>query len=196
MTRTECRESLRVKDTDKVCLLLGWDLKRKGLDIVMKAVNKCRESDPNIILGVIGAGRGKPADYAETFIRRETEFSPNEPWIRYFNDYEDMFAVHRAIDVYISASRKEAFSYGLLGSISQDTPIVVSDVPGTKWSAEYSNSYFYPVEDYKACAEAIMKALKTGRVKTNSAEMIEEYGIDQWCDKVLEVYSTVMKKSV
>lgn len=190
MTRGECRERLGLRETDKCVMLLGWDLKRKGLDIALKAVRKCRESDPDVCFGMIGVGT-EPSDYAREFILRETGIDPAEPWIHFFDSYEDMFAVHRAVDVYLSASRKEAFSYGLLESISQDTPVVVSDIPGTRWADMYSSSFFYPTEDADACAGAIMTALAKGRGATNSAELVKKYGIDQWCDTMLWIFDAV-----
>lgn len=188
MSREECREFLGVSENEKVCLLLGWDPKLKGLDIALKAVHECRREDPDVVLAIIGVGRGAPADHAVRFIRNETEFDPNEPWIRYLHVYEDMFAVHRAIDVFLSASRRDAFSYGLLESISQDTPVVVSDIPGTRWAKAYNHCFIYPVEDYSKCAEAIMKALRAGRTETNSADVVDKYSIEKWCDKMMGVY--------
>ena len=190
LSREECRKELGLKNSDKCVFLLGWDLKTKGVDIALKAIHKCREKDDNICLGIIGVGSG-PADFAKDFIRQETGFSPSEPWIHFFDSYEDMFAVYRAIDVYLMASRSEGFPYALLEAISQDTPVVVSDIPSTKWASLYNNSYFYPTEDIDACADTLLRALANGRKETNSAEIVARYGIDQWCDKVIEVYRTI-----
>lgn len=190
-TREESRTELNLSPNEKVCFLLGYDLKGKGLDIALKAIEKCRETDKNIILGIIGAGELAPTECTKDFIRTETGIDPNEPWIRFFKSHEDMFAVHRAIDVYISASRKEAFSYGLLEAISQNTPIVVSDINGTKWSSEFSNSHFYPVENPDKCSEAIFEALKCGRCESNYKTVVSHYSVDTWCDKILEVYNKV-----
>ena len=187
MTREECRSYLGFRGTDKVCLLLGWDMKRKGLDIALKAIQRCHKSDPDVCLAVLGIGTG-PSDSAKEFIRSETGIDPAEPWIKYLDSCEDMFAVHRAIDVYLSASRKEAFSYGLLETISQDTPIVVSDIPGTRWTDIYTSSFFYSTEDDADCADAIRRALKLGRRQTNSGEIIKKYNIDTWCERVMDAY--------
>lgn len=190
MTREECRNKLGLKGNEKCVFLLGWDLKRKGLDIALKAVQKCREMDDTICFGIIGVGMD-PSDEVKAFIIRETGMDPSESWIHFFDSYEDMFAVHRAVDVYLSASRKEAFSYGLLESISQNTPVVVSDIPGTKWAEIYDNSYFYPVEDVEACAKAIMAALNTGRKVTNSIDIVDKYGIERWCDRIIQIYRSL-----
>ena len=188
MSRDECRESLGINDSENVCLLLGWDLQCKGLDIALKAVNECRRRGHNVVLGVIGAGKGEPSSSAASFIRQETGLDPTESWIHYFKDCEDMYAVHRAVDCYISSSRWEGFSYGLLEAISQNTPVVVSNIPGTRWAKEYDNSFFYPVENHNKCADAIIMALHAGRAETNSASVIEKYSIDHWCNRVLEIY--------
>lgn len=189
MTREECRAELGLAPEEKVCFILGWDLKRKGLDTALKAVKKCREKDESIVLGIIGAGEGAPTDFAKDFIKNEGGFDPNEPWIRYFNNFEDMFAVHRAIDVYLSTSRQEGFPYGILEAISQDSPIVASDIVSQLWASEYTNCHFYPVEDPDKCAEAILDALAQGRCETNSAQIIDRYSVDRWCDKIVSIYN-------
>lgn len=192
MTREECRETFDIKPSDKVCLLLGWDMKLKGLDVALKAIKKCREKDTDIVLGVIGIGHGSPTDSAKKFIEREApDIEPSEPWIKYLDSYEDIFAVYRAVDVYLMASRKEGFPYSLLESISQDTPTVISDIQENQFARKYSNAFYYPVEDVDACAEAIIEALQKGRVKTNSSEFLKKYRIDMWCKKVLKVYEMV-----
>lgn len=190
MNQKECRKELGLKQSDKCVFLLGWDLKRKGLDIALKAVQKCRETDENICFGMIGVG-AEPTNYVKEFIQRETGIDPSEPWIHFFDSWEDMFAVYRAIDVYLMASRHEGFPYALLEAISQSAPVVVSDISSTKWASSYDNSYFYPTENVDACANAILKAVSNGRKENNSAEIVTRYGINQWCDKVLEIYHTV-----
>lgn len=188
MTREECRRNLQVDKNEKVCFLLGWDLKRKGLDIALKAIEKCRESDENIVIGIIGAGEKEPTDYAKSFIQEECNINPKASWIKYFNNYEDMFAVHRAVDVYLAVSRQEGFPYGMLEAISQNTPIVASEIKAQLWAKEYTNSYFYPTENYDKCADAITKALQNGRRDSNYLDIIDKYSIDKWCNNIIEIY--------
>ncbi len=131
MTRQEMRAKLGVDENEKLCLLLGWDMKRKGLDIATKAVEYLRKEKLNVKLAVIGFGN-KPSENVRAFMQQEG-VENFEDSIRFLDSVEDIFALHRAIDVYVSASRKEAFSYGLLESISQNTPVVVSDISGTRF---------------------------------------------------------------
>ena len=192
LTREQCRSTLGFNADDKIVLFLGWDLYRKGLDIAIKAINECRKKDPNIILGLIGVGNSDECRY---FIQNRTGISPDVPWIKQLHGGEDMFSYHRAADVYLSASRSEAFSYGLLEAISQNTPIVVSDIAGTRWSMEYNRSYSYPVEDPQKCAGAILDALADNHTDTtNAQEMIEKYSIENWIQRIEQVYTETMPR--
>ena len=95
-------------------LFLGWDMLRKGLDVAIKAVEAYRKTDPSLKLGVIGVGsNGKPSERAEQFLRSRG-VDPNTEAVIYMHSYEDIFALNRAVDCYISSSRAEAYSYGIL----------------------------------------------------------------------------------
>ena len=189
-TKEETRAKLKINDNEKICLFLGWDYYRKGLDIAIKAVNKVRKIDPNVVLGVVGFGNA-PGEDCLRFISEKTGIEPNTPWVRYFPSCEDMFAYHRAADVYISASRSEAFSYGILEAISQNTPIVVSNIKGTSWCHKYNKLFTYPTENADACADEIMKALSLGRSKSNADEIVEDFSIEKWCSQMLEIYKSL-----
>lgn len=115
-------------------------------------------------------------------------------WIHFLPSTEDMFSYHRAADVYLSASRKEAFSYGILEAISQNIPVVVSDVEGTQWAKEYSKCVQYPVEDPVSCAAALEKALLSGVSPSNKEQLMEHYGINSWCQQIIDIYHQMLYK--
>lgn len=189
-SREECREELGITPQEKICLFLGWDVHRKGLDIAVKAVNKIRETDPTMLLGIVGIGDPPNPDRMK-FISDTTGIDPESSWIRYLPSREDMFAYHRAVDVYLSASRSEAFSYGILESISQNTPVAVSDIKGTSWCHSYTKAVVYPTEDYKACADAIKSALALGRSESNADEIVGKYSIENWCSQMIGIYKSL-----
>lgn len=186
-TSEEIRTEIGVMPDEKLVLFLGWDLHRKGLDIAIKGVSEYRKTNPKVKLGVIGAGRGAPSDNTEHFLK-QAGCNPNEDWILYLNDYEDMFALNRAADIYISASRAEAFSYGLLEAISQNNPVVASDIEGTSWSWEYSKCTVFRNEDALDCANALKKAIEMGDIESNYQSIAKQYGVDVWCKKIISVY--------
>ena len=186
-SREETRAALGLRQQDKACMLLGWSLDVKGLDIALRAVEECRKQDPDILLCVVGFGSA-PNARAVDYISQRTDIDPYSPWIRYWEDTEDIFSYHRAADAYLSCSRTEGFSYGVLEAISQNTPLVLSDIRGTRWAAAYDHSFVYPVEDPAACARSIEAALRIGRTPSNYETVIEAYDLTGWCEKMIRIY--------
>lgn len=191
LTREERRAQLGISPDQKLCLFLGWDMYRKGVDIAVKAVADLRLKNPCVHLGLVGFS-GQPSEQALNWIRERTGIEPLCDWIRFFSSTEDMFSYHRAADVYLSASRKEAFSYGILEAISQNTPVVVSDIEGTAWAQKYSKCINYPVEDAHACAEAIKSSLSRREEPSNKDILLERYGIENWCREMMEIYRLML----
>lgn len=191
VSREERRKEWGIPENHRICLLLGWNKYRKGMDIAVKAVQKFRETDPTLHLGIIGVG-SPPWQSTVDWIQEKTGVDPDCGWLHFLPSYEDIFACHRAVDVYLSASRKEAFSYGLLEAISQNTPVVVSDVEGTQWADAYSKAVMYPVEDAQSCADAIRKALTMGRQPSNQDAVTAQYSIDLWCQRIMDIYAAIL----
>ena len=190
----ERRKEIGVQENEKLILFLGWDLNRKGLDIVSKAVRAYRETDPSLKLGVIGVGTdGKPSENAIRFLE-QAGVDPFSEWILYMHSYEDIFALNRAIDCYVSSSRAEAFAYGILEAISQNTPVVVSDIEGTSWCWEYDKCFVYQTEDPADCAKAIRKAIGAGRAPSNYQMITRKYSSACWCEKILDEYRRILSR--
>ena len=190
-SREECRKRLGIQTNEILCLVLGWDAKRKGIDIAIKAVVEYQQnSEHPLVLGVVGFS-ANPTEYQLSSLKQLSGTNATDARIRYLDNCEDMFAYHRASDIYLSSSRKEAFSYGLLEAISQNKPIVVSDISGTAWSHEYSNCFIYPVEDAEACAKTLYSAYNESNPETNTDVFLEKYDIHKWCEKVYNVYKTI-----
>lgn len=190
LTRQERRAQLGIGEDQKLCLFLGWDMYRKGVDIAVKAVADLRQRDSRVQLGLVGFS-DSPSEKCLQWIRERTGIEPVCDWIHFFPSTEDMFSYHRSADVYLSASRKEAFSYGILEAISQNRPVVVSDIEGTAWAGEYSKCLNYPVEDAHSCAEAIESALLRTEELSNKEILLESYGIDLWCKRIMEIYRSM-----
>ena len=186
-SREDMRLKLGINPDEKMCMFLGWDLHRKGIDIAVKAINEIRKNNPEMLLGVVGIGNPPDRDCLQ-FIRESTGIEPNSSWIRYLPSCEDMFAYHRAADVYLSASRSEAFPYGILEAISQNTPVAASDIKSTEWCHRYSKAVVYPTEDPNACADAIKQAVSMGNSPSNAEEIVETYSIEKWCTRMIRIY--------
>lgn len=190
-TREDVRQELGIKSEEKLCLFMGWNYYGKGLDIAARAVAQCRSKNQKIVLGVIGLGKEPPAGVIE-FLEK-VNIDARDSWIRYFESVEDIFSLHRAADVYISASRSDAFSYGLLESISQNVPVVISDIEGTSWAREYNKCIQFQLEDFEECSKAILKLVSSRFSESNYKAIVEEFSIDKWCTRMFEIYREMLE---
>ena len=191
MTREECRDLLNIHQDEKLCLFLGWDVYRKGLDVAINALQIVRKQGYNVILGLAGFGENI-SDEQIKIIEGKIGFNPKQEGVRFLDAWEDMFALHRASDVFLSASRNEAFPYAILEAISQNIPVVTSNISGARWSKEYSKSFMFPSGNHEKCAEQIIKALSYRDASSNYKEMTDKYNIDLWAQKVLTVYKKML----
>lgn len=185
--RTDTRKSLGIREDEKLVTVFGWDPIIKGVDIAAQAIDKLRKQGQNVVLGLIG---GNIEKYCSTIERAGLD--PKAGWVKFIDSREDVFSLHRAADVLLSASRSEGFPYAILEAISQNTPVVFSSIPGTKWVEQYEKGVKYPTEDPDACADALSRALEYGDDPSNAEEIIKKYSIETWCDQILDIYDKMI----
>lgn len=186
-TREETRRRLGVGEDEKLCLLLGWASYIKGVDVAVRAINDLNSRGEKIVLGYVGIGE-PPSEARLEYIRNRAGVDPHVSWIHYLPSTEDIFAYYRMCDVFISASRGEGFSFAALEAISQNTPVVLSDIRATKWAWKYNKTCVYQTESPDACAEAILKALQMKEIPSNSEDITSEYSIQKWCEGMYRIY--------
>lgn len=187
LSREEERARLQLKECEKLCVFLGWDIYRKGLDIAIKATQEVRRRGYDLTLGVLGFGADPDATVLDR-IGAVIGFDPQVEGVRFLETEEDMYAIHRASDVFLSASRTEAFSYAILEAISQNVPVVVSDISGTRWSLRYSKSVKFRSCNVKQCADALIKAMTMRDTPSNRDTITESYHIKIWTKRIINAY--------
>lgn len=187
LTRDAMRKQYGILQDARLCLLLAWNPEIKGVDIAVEAIRIARETDPALELGIVIQGSA-PDEAFLRFIKSRTGIDTSQTeWLRFLPSTEDIFAYHRMADCFLSASRTESFSYGVLEAISQSLPVVMSDIPGVKWAREYSRSRLYPAEDPAACAKALLAAPQLRQAASNADLFLDRYSIQRWCGRVLEI---------
>ena len=187
LTRDAMRKQCGIPQDARLCLLLAWNPEIKGVDIAVQAIRIARETDPALELGIVTQGSA-PDETFLRFLEARTGIDASQtPWLHFLPSTEDIFSYHRMADCFLSASRTEAFPYGVLEAISQSLPIVMSDIPGVSWAREYSRSRTYPTEDPAACAQALLSAPRLGQAASNADLFLNRYSIERWCGRVLEI---------
>jgi len=165
LDRRKVREELRLTDKKKIILFSGvWEpVKRKGLDILLKAIavnsylrEKCKV--------VIVTGRDA-MNYAQNVVKQkeiDNLILGPQPWdkiVRWYN----------AADVFVMPSRSEGFAYVYVEALLAGLPIIgfysnVSEIE--KLLGIYVGERFNASnDDEKILAEKIIKVLNTSNIE-------------------------------
>lgn len=190
-TAAEVRQAWGIEPDEKVCLLLGWDMYRKGVDIAVKAVGMLNQAGKKVKLALVGLGT-EPGEDAKNWIREHGAVDPDSDWIVYAPSTEDIFAYHRAADVMLSASRAEGYPYALLEAVSQNTTIVTSTIESVLFAKVYNKCVYYETESAEGCANAIEQALALP-ADSNWEKVMEDFGVERWCERMMGIYDEMLK---
>ena len=165
----------------KKFLMLGWDILRKGVDIV---VDTARISAEDLQFVVVG--------YQDCKEYLEQNNAPGN--IVFQEPVKDINALYKDARAFLHVSRAEGLSYALLEVIYAGLPVICSDIPENQFATAFANVEMVPVGDYKALSVAICRTLECSHVPTDSEQnynrrLIEEqYSIKAWCKTICNHY--------
>jgi glycosyltransferase involved in cell wall biosynthesis len=124
---------------------------RKGFDILFKAFATLDERFLLFIIGIHEDMKAEVLKYGE-------EFGINPSRIIMPGYVDNIEEYYKAMDIFVFPSRSEGFPLAPLEAGACRLPIVASNIPGTNEFIESGvNGILYPVEDYEALADGIVK---------------------------------------
>ena len=194
--RGRVRKALGAEDGQTVFLMLGMDPVRKGVDIFIKAAAEVvKESRANCLFIVVG--RKPTRDFASTI----GESAVLGHSLRVLDPSSEFSSTLNGIDVLVSCSRSEAFSYAIAEAMAAEKHILCSEVPGMR--EIYGNApgvCFFPSEDPSALADLMQRANSEAAAdrkalsQANREYIVRKYSLDTWAAKMGEVYGSVLGK--
>lgn len=179
------RGRLGLRADERVVLVLGWTPYRKGVDVVVRAVG---EPQPlaGVTLLVVGGED----------LRRSLP-DPLPPWLRIVDPVQDARELYAAADLFVSASREEAFSYAIGEAMAMRLPIVSSDIPGPSAYFAADGLRTYPVEDAAALRTTLTEVLASPERPAwgaaNRAFVAERLPLSGHVDGVLAVFAEALE---
>lgn len=193
--RRRARAFLGVDDGQTVFLLLGWDPLRKGCDTFIQSAGEVVRSKPTGHYFLIIARRR-----TREFIAPQTEAAQVGRSLRVLDPSPDFASILSGIDVFVSCSRNEAFSYAVAEAMAAEKPVICSDAVGMReiYGAA-SGVWFFPCEDAKALAELMQRAAELREIdrkelgRANRAYIVARYSLDGWVEKMGRVYSSLLE---
>lgn len=183
-SREEMRTAAGVASEEMLIELYGWSPEIKGVDIAVKAVKLLNRQGMPVKLALVC---GPDPEQTKAWIRTHTDCSGEEDFLVYWKPREDVFSFHRAADLLLSASRSEGFSYSLLEMLSLGKPCVISDIPGTRWAAEYPIVRSFPTEVPEDCAQALKAAMALSPDPQTAQSIHSRYCMNAWINAVISL---------
>jgi glycosyltransferase involved in cell wall biosynthesis len=196
VARRRVRESLGVTENQLVYLLLGWDPYRKGVDLFIRAATEVAPllKEPNLFL-IIGE---RPT---RNFVRNLPESLRLGSALRIIDPIEDFPSFVNAVDIVVSASRREGFSFALAEGMAAGKLILSSDIPGAQKTFGGSPGvWFFPTEDWIAQANGMKKARELSLIErqrlgeANTRYVAEHYSLQGWAQRIGDVYEGLFKQ--
>lgn len=165
----------------KNALMFGWEVYRKGVDILVGAV---KDMSNEITVKVVGQ------DECEKYLSEEN----TSEMIEFLRPVSDINILYKEAIVFIHISRAEGLSYALLEAIYAGLPIICSNIPENLFAEEFRNIIWVEKEN----VEEVKRALETVSSKTwiiskediiyNRKLISEKYSIASWIRNIQKYY--------
>jgi glycosyltransferase involved in cell wall biosynthesis len=115
--RKEVREAYRLEESDFVCLLIGNDWKKKGLDTLLNACSKLS----NLPLKLLVVGSDDASVYQTLLTQLHLENR-----VRFLPVSEDVLSFYAAADLYVGPSLEDAFGLPIVEAMACGLPVIAS----------------------------------------------------------------------
>ncbi len=178
-----------------VFLSFGGRADDKGLDILLEAAKLLIERKMQFKIRITDG-----TDTKTTLYKFFGNTIPNE--IEIIPQTENISTYFHKSDWFISASRRETFSYAIAESMLSGTPILSSDIEGVSWSFKQPSVITFKSEDAIDLAKK-MERIITKKLIVNEQSLIisrkyvlENYTADRWAVNLIQYYDSLCKKEV
>ena len=191
-----------IDDTKNACklMIMGNHYERKGVDFAAKAVKFLNEEGILAVLYIVASPN--MFDEVRKYVRIILRSNDFETYIKLIPSRNDIATYFNKIDIFLSTSREEGFTWAIDEAIYCGCEVIATDisgqrenkVPGFWWVSNPSCSLDLEQE----IVRTIRLILKDNKTPMKHAIKIEKarkyientYSIKKWADRVIEVYLT------
>jgi glycosyltransferase involved in cell wall biosynthesis len=192
--RRQARAAFGFKDQDTVVLLLGWDPHRKGVDLFLEAAAAVGQRANSVVFCITGQEATK-------------QFAANHPCgsalrdsLRILEPVEDFAALLNAVDIFVSASRREGLPYAVLEAMATEKLVIASEIEGVSRSYGMAEGvWLFPVGDAPRLTEltgrAVEKTEQERRAlgRLNRVFVEANFSLEPWADRIVGIYEGLLE---
>lgn len=192
--RASVRESFGLSNEHIVYLLLGRDPILKGVDVFVKAAAEAVRSNSRDSFFLIIGGQE-----TRDFVARLPEAAQLGAALRVIAFTEDFSSLLNGVDVLVSSSRRESFSYAISESMAAGKLVISSDIPGMREIYGQSEGvWLFPTEAWQTLSLLMKRAQELPSSKreilgqANARHVVEHYALEKWVEKLGNIYHTIL----
>lgn len=175
--------SLRDNENQKVVLMAGWPALVKGVDIAAQAILELRNDGCDIKLCIMQSG-----DFEQTQHCVTEAIGSYPDWVEILPPREDVATYYNTADIFLSASRTEAFSYCLVEAAYCTPMLITSDIPGPS-DLKIDGMERFVSEDVEDLAHKMKELLVISMdVEERKYNVIRLYELRHWAEAIAELY--------
>ncbi|MBS1520075.1 MAG: glycosyltransferase family 4 protein [Bacteroidetes bacterium] len=185
------RADYKIGADTKVFLLFGFDYYRKGVDVVLEAMDRLVQEGHYVCL-LLSLSTNKEVIESKIINR----FSKIPDWLRILSPREDIASYYLLSNYFISASREEGFCNSLVEAAYCERPIISSDIPG-QGSLNIPHTYKFTSENIAELKDAMIALMsltdeqKDWIVSEQKEYVIKNFDLDTWAEQITDVYRSL-----
>lgn len=167
-------------------LMFGWDVIRKGVDLVVAADSE--GALPPCRIQIIGQSACQ--QYLQDHLTEHIVFG---------KPVSDINVLYQNSKAFLHVSRAEGMSYALLEAVYAGLPVICSDIPENQVAREFSGIFWVKNEnvgDIKKQIRTICdlaSPVSESEYQENKAIIQRKYSLDAWKKRIVELYLTKEK---
>jgi len=182
------RTDFLIGNETKVFLLFGFDYYRKGVDVVLEAMDRLVAEGHDVCLLL---SLSTNVELIES--RIIDRFTKIPDWLRILSPREDIASYYLLSDYFISASREEGFCNALVEAAYCERPIISSNIPG-QGELNIPHTYKFTSENVAELKDAMMALMsltdaQKSKIATEQKEyVIKNFDLETWAEQITGVY--------
>jgi len=182
------RTDFLIGNETKVFLLFGFDYYRKGVDVILEAMDRLVAEGHDVCLLL---SLSTNVELIES--RIIDRFTKIPDWLRILSPREDIASYYLLSDYFISASREEGFCNALVEAAYCERPIISSNIPG-QGELNIPHTYKFTSENVAELKDAMMALMsltdaQKSKIATEQKEyVIKNFDLETWAEQITGVY--------